>query len=47
MGAKILEALIKVLAKNPGLLEAAVEAGAKLLVAELEKAVEKAKGAKA
>ncbi len=44
MGAKVLEALLKVIASNPTLLESIVESGLQLLVSEMQKAVAKAKG---
>lgn len=44
MGAKLLGALINVLAKNPALLESLVESGLQWAVAEMKKATEKAHG---
>jgi hypothetical protein len=44
MGSKILEALLKVIANNPTLLENVVEAALQLIASEMQKAVAKAKG---
>lgn len=44
MGAKVLEALLNILSKNPDLLEKFVEAGLQLAVSEMQKAVAKAQG---
>lgn len=43
MGGTIIAALLKVITKNPELLEQVIEAGFQLLVNEMQKAVEKAK----
>lgn len=37
MGSLLVQALVKVIEKNPGILDSIVEAGVKLLVAELQK----------
>ena len=44
MGAKLIGALVNVIAKNPGLLESLVESGLQWAVAEMKKAAEKAHG---